>query len=145
MSATLQDYCDRLRAENEELSRPSRILFVEDDPVTRALFAEPVGHFNCRVDYAANGIDGEIMACRNGYDLVFLDLNLPGKSGEDVFAAIHSHHVGSLPVVIFTGTFNDDAAERLDRIGFCVHIRKPINFNRQFMESMLRTFRIHER
>ncbi|HEX3509596.1 MAG TPA: response regulator transcription factor [Solirubrobacteraceae bacterium] len=78
-----------------------RVLVVEDEPgivdfVRRGLEAE-----GFEVEVALDGIEGERLACRGGFDAVVLDLMLPGRNGMDVLAAVHKT-LPSLPVIVLT-------------------------------------------
>jgi len=59
----------------------AKILIVEDDQFTRELyqsFLKDVGH---EVDVAADGESGLTEMVKGGYDLVLLDIMLPGRDG----------------------------------------------------------------
>ncbi len=49
----------------------------------------------------SNGVEAEQLACDQAYDLVLLDLSLPGIGGLDVLRGIRSNRP-DLPVVIVT-------------------------------------------
>lgn len=78
-----------------------RILLVEDekaiaDFIARGLEAE--GH---AVTWVADGIDGEALARTGRFDLILLDLMLPGKDGLEVLASLRRED-GSTPVILLT-------------------------------------------
>jgi two-component system copper resistance phosphate regulon response regulator CusR len=90
-------------------SSPS-VLVVEDHPhvaksIGRGLTAE-----GYRVRIAATGDEGRVLACRESYDLVVLDLMLPGASGIDVLSEMRSRAVGT-PVLVLTA--RDGLEDRL--------------------------------
>src|SRR5271167_486833 len=67
---------------------PSRVLLVEDEPgivdfVTRGLEAEGFS-----VEAALDGAEGERLALRGSFDVVVLDLMLPGRSGLEILAGL---------------------------------------------------------
>jgi len=61
-----------------------RVLLVEDDETLSQSLARDLGKAGYAVDTAANGIDAEFMGDEEPYDIVVLDLGLPGRSGLDV-------------------------------------------------------------
>jgi two-component system response regulator RegX3 len=87
----------------------SRILVVEDEPaiaeaLTYAL--EEAGHAVDSVDTGDLALDA---ARRHGYDLMILDLMLPGVPGLDVCRTLRAE--GDLPIVILTAA--DAVADRI--------------------------------
>jgi two-component system OmpR family response regulator len=78
-----------------------RVLLVEDEPrlsatLSRGLKAE--GFVVVAVD---NGIDGLQEAIENGFDVVILDIMLPGHSGYEVLRRMRSQNVWT-PVLMLT-------------------------------------------
>jgi DNA-binding response OmpR family regulator len=87
-----------------------RILVIEDEPkVARALKAglERVGY---EVAIAATGEDGFFLASASAFDLILLDLMLPGRDGFEVLATLRRRGLKT-PVLILTAR---DAVE--DRV-----------------------------
>jgi DNA-binding response OmpR family regulator len=83
-----------------EVLRPS-ILVVEDEPgivdfLQRGLRAE-----GFRVESTGDGLEGERRALSESFDLVVLDMMLPGRDGLDVLAATRRSKPG-LPVIVLT-------------------------------------------
>jgi len=78
------------------------ILLVEDN----RQIAEMVGEFLERrgysVDYAADGVSGLHLAVSNSYDVVVLDLMLPGMDGLDVCRKLRRDAKKSTPVLMLT-------------------------------------------
>jgi DNA-binding response OmpR family regulator len=78
------------------------ILLVEDN----RQIAEMVGEFLERrgysVDYAADGVSGLHLAVSNSYDVVVLDLMLPGLDGLDVCRKLRRDAKKSTPVLMLT-------------------------------------------
>jgi DNA-binding response OmpR family regulator len=78
------------------------ILLVEDN----RQIAEMVGEFLERrgysVDYAADGVSGLHLAVSNSYDVVVLDLMLPGIDGLDVCRKLRGDAKKSTPVLMLT-------------------------------------------
>lgn len=79
------------------------ILLVEDN----RQIAEMVGEFLERrgysVDYAADGVSGLHLAVSNSYDVIVLDLMLPGLSGLDVLSRLREEaNQSNLPIVVIS-------------------------------------------
>jgi DNA-binding response OmpR family regulator len=79
----------------------ARVLLVEDEPgivdfVRRGLEAE-----GFEVEAALDGIEGERLALKGGFDAVVLDLMLPGRSGLEILDSVR-RAVPGLPVIVLT-------------------------------------------
>ncbi|PYM66021.1 MAG: hypothetical protein DMD79_03640 [Candidatus Rokuibacteriota bacterium] len=86
----------------EGADRPARVLVVEDQTPVRSLLAELLVEMGHEVVVAADG--REALACleAGAFDLVMIDLGLPGLPGLDVVAAARRRRPG-VPVVLATG------------------------------------------
>lgn len=104
------------------------ILYVEDerrvaDFVARGLTAE--GH---RVTQAGDGETGLELARGGAFDVVVLDVMLPGMSGRDVCTALR-HAGNTVPVLMLTALDSvDDRVEAL-RLGADDYLGKPFAFD----------------
>ena len=83
------------------------ILLVEDN----RQIAEMVGEFLERrgysVDYAADGVSGLHLAVSNSYDVIVLDLMLPGMDGLDVCRKLRKD--GKKSCLLYTSDAADEA------------------------------------
>ncbi len=78
------------------------ILIIDDEEVVRALFKETLeelGHGVIAVETAAEGLE---LVKQQDFDLVFLDLKMPGMVGDEAFGQIKAIKP-RLPVTIITG------------------------------------------
>ncbi|GAA1149315.1 response regulator transcription factor [Streptomyces hebeiensis] len=104
-----------------------RVLVVEDEPhiaaaVERGLRAEGFG-----VDTAEDGEKGLLLARRNEYAVIVLDLMLPGRNGYDVCRVLRAADVVT-PVLILTAKDGEyDEADALD-LGADDYLTKPFSF-----------------
>jgi two-component system, OmpR family, alkaline phosphatase synthesis response regulator PhoP len=62
----------------------SRILFIEDEPGLQLTVADLLAAEGHEVETAADGPSGLAKAIAGGFDLIILDIMLPGKSGFDI-------------------------------------------------------------
>jgi len=78
-----------------------RILVVEDDAAIRRGIVDAAEFAGYEVLEAADGDEGKRMAVRVGYDLLLLDLILPGPSGLEILAEVRLSRP-AVPVIILT-------------------------------------------
>ena len=78
-----------------------RLLLVEDDPMIGESIVEGLRGENYAVDWVRDGRDAELALKTVDYDLMLLDLGLPGKQGMDVLLAARKRGA-DLPVLIIT-------------------------------------------
>ncbi len=86
------------------------VLVVEDQPDIADLIALHVRDLGHRVDCVANGNDGLEAASSGRYDLVVLDVMLPGKDGMEVVRSLRMNRV-PVPVLMLTAR-----AGEIDRV-----------------------------
>lgn len=78
-----------------------RLLLVEDDPMIGESLGEGLRAECYAIDWVRNGQDAELALAGFAYDLMLLDLGLPGKQGMEVLRATRARG-GDLPVLIIT-------------------------------------------
>jgi excisionase family DNA binding protein len=100
------------------------ILVVDDDLMIRELLKEMIPAQNYVVTTAGNGEEALAEISKKHYDLVFLDLILPGVSGIDILDAIKEKDRDTV-VVIVTGHADEPVALQAMAKGPLLLIRKP--------------------
>lgn len=90
--------------ENPERSK-SRLLVVDDDASVREMLARVLLGEGYSVQTAANGTEALDIAAAQPFDLVLLDLTMPGKNGWDTFARLRAENP-LLAVIIITARPN---------------------------------------
>jgi len=87
-----------------------RLLVVEDEPKLASYLSKGLSEHGHVVDVARDGVEGRHLATGGDYDLVLLDVMLPGVDGFGVLRAIRAQR-SNLPVLMLTAR---DAVE--DRV-----------------------------
>ena len=67
------------------------ILFVEDDRAISEMYTRLLAKAGYQVDYASDGLEGLKRAEAKPYDLILLDIIMPGKSGIEVLHELRSN------------------------------------------------------
>ena len=104
-----------------------KILVVEDEKELLASIANGLRLSGYAVDTADNGIDGEEMALINVYDLVVLDINLPGMDGFSVLKSIRSENKIMNVIMLTARSDVEDRVKGLD-LGANDYLIKPFHF-----------------
>jgi len=102
------------------------ILIVEDERKTREYLQKGLGESGYVVDTAADGVDGLHLALTGDYDLVILDIMLPGADGRQVLRALRREK--PTPVVFLTA--RDELEDRVGglELGADDYLVKPFAF-----------------
>jgi two-component system alkaline phosphatase synthesis response regulator PhoP len=78
-----------------------KILLVEDEPGLILTLTDRLKNEGYNVDTAEDGIEGEKKALNEEYDLIVLDIMLPGKDGFEICKSIRKEEI-STPVLMLT-------------------------------------------
>ena len=104
-----------------------RLLIVEDEPKTGDYLHKGLSENGFIVDVARNGVDGQHLALSGDYDLVILDVGLPGLDGWQVLQAIRANK--QTPVMFLTARDRvDDRVKGLE-LGADDYLIKPFAFS----------------
>ncbi|MCP4202619.1 MAG: response regulator transcription factor [bacterium] len=87
------------------------VLVIEDDPDIAGLVELHLRDLDCATDIAADGTRGLEFAESNDYDLIVLDLMLPGLDGLEICKRVRAGSRGHVPILMLTAKSTE-----LDRI-----------------------------
>ena len=104
-----------------------KILVIEDDPTVGEFVRRGLEEQRWHTDLVTNGIDGERMALSQPYDLIILDMRLPGRNGLDVLRTLRSRGF-ERPVLVLTAQDAVDAKVETLRAGADDYVTKPFAF-----------------
>ncbi|HCX64144.1 MAG TPA: DNA-binding response regulator [Eubacteriaceae bacterium] len=108
-----------------------RILFVEDEKMVTDALKEFCKMQNLSCDIANDGEEGEIFAMNNIYDVVVLDIMLPGKSGIEILEKMREKGIKT-PVLMLTAKDTvEDKVKGLDA-GADDYLVKPFSAKELF-------------
>ena len=107
---------------------PSRVLIVDDQPDIRRLCRVALAAEGLACDEAGAGPDAIDLAAKAPYDLVLLDVDLPGFSGEEVLRRLRQRPpTPHLKVVMFSGAASGDELSRILLAGADDFLTKPFS------------------
>ncbi len=106
-------------------SRPLFLLLVEDDAEIGELISLYLANHNIDVRVVGNGADMDAALQQKTYDLLLLDLNLPGEDGLSICRRVRSEN--PIPIIILTAQ-GDDVDKILGlEMGADDYVVKPFN------------------
>jgi DNA-binding response OmpR family regulator len=109
------------------MNAATSILLIEDDPMIGQSLARALQDIGIHTNWCQDGINGQIAIQSGGYDLVLLDLGLPGKSGMEVLRTMRT---GGDRTPLFIVTARDDIDDRVIGLdeGADDYLVKPFSF-----------------
>ncbi len=105
-----------------------RILIVEDEARIRAFLARAFEAEGFVVDGVGDGEQGLARALAGHYDLVILDLLLPGRSGLEALRDLH-RECSDLPVMILSARSDLSVKLRSFELGAVDYVAKPFSLD----------------
>jgi two-component system copper resistance phosphate regulon response regulator CusR len=104
-----------------------KVLVIEDDPTVGQFVKRGLEEQRWSVDLVADGEEGERLARSQPYDIVVLDMRLPGRSGLDVLRNLRARGF-ERPVLVLTAQDAVDAKVQTLRAGADDYVTKPFAF-----------------
>lgn len=114
------------------------ILVIEDDAMINGLICKVLKDHGYETESALEGISGERMALEKDYELILLDLMLPGKTGEEILSDLRK--VKSTPAIVLSA--KNEVYNRIEllRLGADDYVCKPFDVDEVILriEAVLR-------
>ncbi len=111
------------------LEDDARLLFVDDDPILREFAHVNLASPSTAVDLAASGDEALRRLREQRYDVVLLDLEMPGTDGFAVLAAMRDDPaLRDVAVIVQTGREDVEAIDRCFHLGATSFVMKPLNW-----------------
>lgn len=115
----------------------SRILLVEDNKLSQKMMFYTLRHMGLDADMADDGQEAVDKAAAGGYDLILMDIQMPGRDGYEATRLIRSAEqergAGRAFIVGLTGNVYDGEREKCLRAGMDDFLPKPFDVE-QFTE-----------
>ena len=105
-----------------------QILFVDDDTDSLAMYVKAVALANHEADIASSAMEGWDLIKKNGYDLIFIDLNIPGVSGYELLEKIRADQEAKATPVIILSAMPEKSSlvEDVLNAGAQLFLEKPV-------------------
>lgn len=109
------------------LGRQARILLVEDDETSREVARLLLEKAGMKVDQAMDGEQAVIMAAEGDYDLILMDISLPGVDGYSAVRRIRERGLQTVPIVAMTAFALTGDREKCLAAGMDDYLSKPVD------------------
>lgn len=104
---------------------PARILVVDDEPDTLGLIELTLQTAGFSVRTAANGDQALAIILNDSFDLLLLDIMMPGMTGFDLLEILKGRDVKIPPVVFLTAKSRQEDREIGEKLGAAAFLTKP--------------------
>ena len=111
---------------NFDLLKEKKVLVVEDNKVNRIITCKILSNHNLHIDTAENGEIAVEKASKTKYDLILMDIHMPGISGVEASKQIRIFDM-STPIIALTAVTLSDHIEEFYANGINDVIPKPYN------------------
>lgn len=104
-----------------------QILFIDDDTDSLAMYVRAVSLADHQADIASSANEGWEMILKKPYDLIFVDLNIPGVSGFDLLQRIKTDQkTKSIPVIVISAMPETSLVDDVLEAGAQLFLEKPV-------------------
>ncbi|WP_296594799.1 response regulator [Phenylobacterium sp.] len=111
-----------------EIGRPLKVLHVDDDPMNLRVVQEILGAFGHQAVMACSGQDALERLAVEAFDLVLLDIHMPGMTGIEVIEKLRASPgpERNIPVIALTADVYSRRPAEYVAMGFNDFVSKPI-------------------
>jgi signal transduction histidine kinase/CheY-like chemotaxis protein/HPt (histidine-containing phosphotransfer) domain-containing protein len=122
---------DRIVPVSPTLFSEQHVLLIEDSLDNQALLREYLRRAGAQTTIVGSGEEGLERVKDSNFDLILLDVQLPGLDGYETCRTLRSQGIHT-PVVILTAHAGNDTLERCLDCGAQAHVPKPFNTDTLF-------------
>ncbi|USE34483.1 ATP-binding protein [Endozoicomonas sp. SCSIO W0465] len=110
-----------------------QILVVDDSVNNRDMLVKALKSKSFHVEAAEGGLEAVEKCKTTRYDLILMDLRMPGLDGFDAARAIHSiSSQRSIKIMAISASVSEQTRAKIAESGFCGFIAKPVRFDELF-------------
>ena len=104
------------------------VLIVDDEASIRTSLERLLKAGGYETTVAADGNEALARASEQEYEVVLLDIGMPGLSGLDVLGRLHTDHPDT-SVIMVTALVEPKTAVDAMQLGACDYVTKPVDFD----------------
>jgi signal transduction histidine kinase/ActR/RegA family two-component response regulator len=127
---------DRIEAPSDTGAKPLALLLVDDHPVNRRLARLMLQRIGYEPDEAADGLGAVELSSRRDYDVILMDIQMPGMDGYE--AAYRIRRISPrTQIIALTAHAMPSDRRRSEEAGMHAHLTKPVRLDelRQVLAS----------
>ena len=102
------------------------VLVVEDSQVNQTLITILLEKFGFDVTLAEDGLEGVEKAMATSFDIIFMDIQMPGMNGYEATEALRDKGI-TTPIIALTANAMEGDAEKCISAGCDYYLSKPID------------------
>ena len=115
-----------------------KILVVDDNKLNIKVAERALAHYKPQTEGALSGQECIDKVNAGQYDLIFMDIMMPGMSGDETLANLKKIPDFAIPVVALTADAVAGAREKYLELGFSDYVAKP--FKQEQLKAILDKF-----
>jgi len=119
----------RGRLRPESIEKTTRILVVDDNTTNIRLIEEFLKTTGFEVETARSGEEAVDLVGRTDFDLVLMDIKMPGMGGIEAMKAMRSMGRSDMLIFAFTASAMKGSEESLLQMGFNDYVSKPVDLS----------------
>lgn len=126
MTGVIDETCTSVKEPLPNRMRSLQILVVEDNPTNQTVAQSLLERLGLRVQIAANGKDALALLNLTGFDLVFMDCQMPVMDGLETTKHIRkTPGLAKIPVIAMTANVTEEDRQNCKRAGMNDFLLKP--------------------
>jgi DNA-binding response OmpR family regulator len=109
-----------------------RILIIEDNPGDQVLLREAFSRTShkIRLSFSTTVAEAQAILGKESFNLILLDLNLPGKSGKDFLKEFRTDYVyRRIPIIVLTSSSMEKDIAECYTLGASGYLIKPSSYD----------------
>ena len=110
--------------DSNDSSSPRRVLVVDDDDAVRRAVERWLVRAEFEVDGVSNGVDAIDHVRDTPYDVVTMDIQMPGMSGIEAISRIRALRP-DIPIIVISGYYSEEG--ELHRLKPSLVLTKPVS------------------
>ena len=114
--------------EENELLRKGHFLFVEDNTMNQKLIMAILDTWDCSYEIASNGLEALALTSGNLFDIIFMDIHMPGMDGLEASLKIRQNQQNKnykTPIIALTAAALLEEKKRAMQVGMNDFLTKP--------------------
>lgn len=114
-----------LDSNEKKINDQPHIAIVDDDQVTRTILQNTFKQLNAEVSLFDSGSEFLMATNKHIFDLIILDIYMPGFSGFDILKTLHSKHYKT-PIIIYSNATSKESVVQALSLGAKSYLIKPL-------------------